>query len=44
MMNSVENTLKHTHGAYGPAHMASRGSILEASPLPGEPPIGSSGI
>ncbi|MFM8216774.1 MAG: hypothetical protein ACKN82_19345 [Pirellula sp.] len=44
MMNSVENTLKHTHGAYGPAHMASRGSILEVSPLPGEPPIGSSGI
>ncbi|MFN9463249.1 MAG: hypothetical protein ACK6B2_08610 [Planctomycetota bacterium] len=44
MMNSVENTLKHTHGAYGPAHMASRGSILEVSPLPGEPPVGSIGI
>lgn len=44
MINSVENTLKHTHGAYGPAHMASRGSILEVTNLPGTPPIGSSGI
>ena len=25
MMNPVENTLKHTHGAYGPRHMACRG-------------------
>ena len=44
MMNSVENTLKHTHGAYGPAHMASRGSILDVTKTPGEPPLGSSGI
>lgn len=44
MMNSVENTLKHTHGAYGPAHMASRGSILDVSKSPGEAPLGSSGI
>lgn len=44
MMNAVENTLKHTHGAYGPAHMASRGSILEVKKLTGEPPTGSSGI
>lgn len=44
MMNAVENTLKHTHGAYGPAHMASRGSILEVVQTPGEPPLGSSGI
>ena len=44
MMNSVENTLKHTHGAYGPAHMASRGSILDVVQTPGEPPLGSSGI
>lgn len=44
MMNAVENTLKHTHGAYGPAHMASRGSILEVVRQPGEPPLGSSGI
>lgn len=44
MMNSVENTLKHTHGAYGPAHMASRGSILEVTKSPDKPPLGSSGI
>jgi len=44
MMNSVENTLKHTHGAYGPAHMASRGSILDVIKTPGEAPLGSSGI
>ncbi len=44
MMNAVENTLKHTHGAYGPAHMASRGKILEVIQTPGEPPFGSSGI
>ncbi|MFO0903771.1 MAG: hypothetical protein U0939_12265 [Pirellulales bacterium] len=44
MMNAVENTLKHTHGAYGPAHMASRGSILEVAKAPGSPPLGSSGI
>ena len=43
-MNAVENTLKHTHGAYGPAHMASRGSILDVIKLPGEAPLGSSGI
>ncbi len=44
MMNAVENTLKHTHGAYGPAHMASRGTILEAKKSEGEAPLGSSGI
>jgi len=44
MMNAVENTLKHTHGAYGPAHMASRGSILDVTKSAGEPPLGSSGI
>ncbi|WP_417740134.1 hypothetical protein [Rosistilla oblonga] len=44
MMNAVENTLKHTHGAYGPAHMASRGSILEVTQTTGEVPLGSSGI
>jgi hypothetical protein len=43
MMNAVENTLKHTHGAYGPAHMASRGSILDVIKTPGEAPLGSSG-
>lgn len=44
MMNAVENTLKHTHGAYGPAHMASRGSILDVTKATGEVPLGSSGI
>lgn len=44
MMNAVADTLKHTHGAYGPAHMASRGSILEVLKVPGETPLGSSGI
>ncbi len=44
MMNAVENNLKHIHGAYSPAHMASRGSILEVIKSPGEPPLGSSGI
>jgi len=44
LMNSVENTLKHTHGAYGPAHMASRGTILDVSKASEEPPLGSSGI
>jgi hypothetical protein len=44
MINAVENTLKHTHGAYGPAHMASRGSILDVTRATGEVPLGSSGI
>ena len=44
MMNAVENTLKHVHGAYGPAHMASRGSILDVTKATGEAPLGSSGI
>ncbi len=43
-MNSVESTLKHTHGEYSPAHMASGGSILEVAKLPGDAPLGSSGI
>ncbi|MFM7317236.1 MAG: hypothetical protein ACKO5E_09845 [bacterium] len=44
MMNSVENTLKHTHGAYGPAHMASRGTLMDVIRMPGKPTAGSSGI
>jgi hypothetical protein len=44
LMSSVENTLKHTHGAYGPAHMASRGTILDVIKADGEVPMGSSGI
>ena len=44
MMNPVENTLKHTHGAYGPSHMACRGPILEFTRLEEDAPLGSSGI
>ncbi|MEO2011602.1 MAG: hypothetical protein ABGX22_23215 [Pirellulaceae bacterium] len=44
MMNGVENTLKHAGGNYGPAHMASRGTILVVTKTDGEPPLGSSGI
>ncbi len=44
MINAVENTLKHTHGAYSPAHMASRGSIIDIVRTSGEIPVGSSGI
>ncbi len=44
MISAVENTLKHTHGAYGPAHMASQGTILDVFKTPGEVPLGSSGI
>jgi hypothetical protein len=44
LMNAVEDTLKHTHGAYGPAHMASRGTLLNVTKAEGEAPLGSSGI
>ena len=44
MMNPAENTLKHDHGAYGPNHMASRGSIVEVTKQDGDVPLGSSGI
>ncbi len=43
-MNASENTLKHAGGDYGPAHMASKGNILEVIKAPGEPPLGSSGV
>lgn len=43
-MNGVENTLKHAGGAYGPAHMSSRGTILEVINTKGEVPFCSSGI
>lgn len=43
-MNSVEMTLKHTHGAYGPSHMASAGSILDVTKTTKDVPLGSSGI
>jgi hypothetical protein len=44
LMNAVENTLKHTHGDYGPAHMACRGPILQVTMTQSEAPLGSSGI
>lgn len=43
-MNASENTLKHWGAAYGPQHMASKGSILDVARAPGEVPLGSSGI
>jgi hypothetical protein len=42
--NAAENTLKHAGGEYGPAHMASRGPILDVTKVAGEIPLGSSGI
>jgi hypothetical protein len=44
VMNGVESTLKHTGGAYGPAHMASKGVILDVTRATGDVPLGSSGI
>jgi len=44
LINAAENTLKHTGGHYGPAHMASKGPIVEVNKPPGEAPMGSSGI
>lgn len=44
VMNAAENTLKHAGGAYGPAHMASHGSLLDVTKATGEIPLGSSGI
>ena len=44
VMNAAESTLKHAGGAYGPAHMASRGPILDVTKSAEEIPLGSSGI
>jgi hypothetical protein len=44
LVNGAENTLKHAGGNYGPAHMASKGPILEVTKASGEVPLGSSGI
>jgi hypothetical protein len=44
LVNGAENTLKHAGGGYGPAHMASKGPILNVTKTSGEPPMGSSGI
>lgn len=44
LMNAVEKTLKHGHGAYGPGHMACRGPIVDVVKTDGDVPLGSSGI
>lgn len=44
LMSAVENTLKHNHGQYGPAHMACKGPLIEVTTREGETPLGSSGI
>lgn len=45
LMNGVENTLKHTEGGTaGPTQMAARGTLLDVIQLPGDAPLGSSGI
>jgi hypothetical protein len=44
VVNGAENTLKHAGGAYGPAHMASKGTILNITKASGDVPLGSSGI
>ncbi|MFM8903655.1 MAG: hypothetical protein ACKOLZ_01645 [Verrucomicrobiota bacterium] len=44
LINAAENTLKHAGGHYGPSHMASKGPIAEVTKLPGDAPVGSSGI
>jgi hypothetical protein len=44
VMNGVENTLKHAGGGYGPAHMASKGVVLDVEQATGDVPLGSSGI
>ena len=43
-MNASENTLKHAGGNYGPAHMASKGPILDVTKATGDVPLGSSGF
>jgi hypothetical protein len=44
LMNAAENTLKHSGGGYGPAHMASKGPIKEVIHTLDAAPLGSSGI
>jgi len=44
LVNGAENTLKHAGGAYGPAHMASKGPILDIIKASGDAPLGSSGL
>ncbi|MCM8537952.1 MAG: hypothetical protein NE334_18565 [Lentisphaeraceae bacterium] len=44
IMNAVELTLKHTGASYGPAHISSRGKILDIKRLTGDIPMASSGV
>jgi hypothetical protein len=44
LMNGAENTLKHAGGGYGPAHMASKGTLLKVTQASADAPLGSSGI
>jgi hypothetical protein len=45
LMNGVESTLKHTEGGTaGPTQMAARGTLHDVIKLPGEAPLGSSGM
>ncbi len=44
LVNGAENTLKHAGGGYGPAHMASKGPILNVIKAAAQPPLGCSGI
>ncbi|HEV7406492.1 MAG TPA: hypothetical protein VGO11_26310 [Chthoniobacteraceae bacterium] len=44
LMNASENTLKHSGGDYGPAHMASAGTVVDVIKASGDVPMGSSGI
>lgn len=43
-VNASENTLKHMGGDYGPAHMASKGPVLDVVKASRNIPLGSSGI
>lgn len=43
-MKAAENTLKHSGGGYGPAHMASQGPILDVTKATGDVPLSSSGV
>jgi hypothetical protein len=43
-INAVGSTLRHVHGAYGPGHMSSNGTIVDVVTASGAPPLGSSGI
>ncbi len=44
LVNAAENNLKHVGSAYGPAHMASKGPIVEVIKKEGDLPMGDSGV